>query len=84
MERKVHGLDVPVVSERASCAAVEVESARVYLGVVVPMPRPTSVLSKKKLEALLLNEVPFANCTAPVPPEAEVEPPVERQVPEIA
>lgn len=49
MERKVHGLEVPVVSERASCAAVEVESARVYLGVVVPMPRPTSVLSKKKL-----------------------------------
>ena len=80
----VQGFEVPVVSERASWGAVLVESASMNRGVVVPSPSPTSVLSKKKFEAFAAKDVPFANCTAPVPPAAEAEPPVERQVPLIA
>ena len=84
MERKVHGLDVPVVSASAICGAVDVATASVNLGVVVPIPNPTNVLSQKKLVAFAANDVLFANWTAPVPPAAFVEPPVERHEPAIA
>ena len=44
-----------------------ITAKRAY-GELVPMPRNLLVLSKKKFAASPANAVPFANCTAPVPP----------------
>ena len=67
-------------SESASCGAEDEATERVNFGVEVPRPNVSRVSSQKKLVASPVKVVPFANCTAPVPPAAEVEPPVERQV----
>ena len=71
----------PLGSVSASCGAVEEAICTSQLGVVVPRPRAFLLLSQKKLVASPAKEVPLANCTAPVPPAALVEPFTERHVP---
>ena len=78
-ERRVHAFEVSEPSESASCALVLEARCNENFGVEVPMPSATRLLSKKN-ELKPLSAVPFANCTAPVPPTADEPPLVVRHV----